>query len=284
MNSDAEKLYSVQLLCETPPRLDADALLAAFRARCPRVVAAEPVFETLVFHHPEHTVSVQGSELPLTHMFLVPQGEPDTSGWPAALEQSWDWAERQAVVPTCCACLVVSDMLGHFYDYPTRLATFHQAVLAALDLVECRAIHWTPAQRMVEPRKYRERRQPGSDDALFPAVNVRLYRMPPRREHAEILMDTTGLTALGLPDLQCHFHDLDIGFVGTMLNTGAYEVFQRGDFLQDGDTVASIVSGFDAWRARHEVSLALPRRLVIDFNPGARYAGQHASTPPSSLA
>jgi hypothetical protein len=283
MSSDAEKLYMVQLLGETPPRLDAGALLAAFRAWCPRVAASEPVRETLVFHHPDHTAPVQGTDLPLTHMFMVAPGGPDTTGWQPALEQSWDWAERHTVVSSCRGCLVVSDMLGHFYDYRTRLGLFHQAVQAALAVMECRAIHWTPAQRMVDPRKYQERRQPGSDDALFPAVNVRLYRMPQQGVHPEILMDTTGLAALGLPDLQCHFHDLDIGFVGTMLNTGAYEVFEKGDFLQDGDTVESVVPGFDAWQCRHEVSLALPRRLVIDFDPGPRYAVKHKSTPPSAL-
>src|SRR5437588_6521303 len=114
MDNDAEKLYSVQLLCDTSPCLNEGALLAAFRARCPQVAAAEPVFETLVFHHPDHTAPVQETDLPLTHMFMVARGGPDTTGWLPALEQSWDWPERHAVVPPCRGCLVVSDMLGHF--------------------------------------------------------------------------------------------------------------------------------------------------------------------------
>jgi len=85
------------------------------------------------------------------------------------------------------------------------------------------------------------------------------------------LMDTIGLAALGLPDLQCHFRNLDVQAVAGMLyNTGLY-IFENGDVIEDGHTVAGINPN-DKWLCQHEDSLLEPERVVLDVNPGYPFA------------
>ena len=84
-------------------------------------------------------------------------------------------------------------------------------------------------------------------------------------------MDTLGLAALGLPDLQCHFHGLDCNDVARLLHNLGLYVFENGDIIEDGHTIDGPKPG-DKWRCQHEMALVKPERMVLDINPGAPYA------------
>lgn len=86
-----------------------------------------------------------------------------------------------------------------------------------------------------------------------------------------MLMDTLGLAALGLPDLQCHFRSLTPNEVALLLYSLASYVFEHGDVIANGHTVEGIAAG-SRWRCRHEVSLVPPEREVIDIDPGDPFA------------
>ena len=47
-------------------------------------------------------------------------------------------------------------------------------------------------------------------------LNVRVFKVGDNP--GEMLMDTLGLAAIGLPDLQCHFRDLDLNEVADLLS------------------------------------------------------------------
>jgi hypothetical protein len=84
-------------------------------------------------------------------------------------------------------------------------------------------------------------------------------------------MDTLGLGALGLPDLQCRFCLLEPRAVARALYNTAWYLFTEGDVIQDGHTVEGGAPG-SRWRCRHEDSLVGPERVVLDLNPGPPYA------------
>ena len=59
-------------------------------------------------------------------------------------------------------------------------------------------------------------------------LNVRLFRVEGGAQ-GDMLMDTRGLAALGLPDLQMHFRGLNPGRVaGLLFNYGRY-IYENGD-------------------------------------------------------
>jgi Domain of unknown function (DUF4261) len=87
----------------------------------------------------------------------------------------------------------------------------------------------------------------------------------------DMVMDTLGLAALGLPDLQCHFRGLEPGRVMALLSNAGYYVYERGDVIEVGHTIEGLEPG-SRWRCRHEGSLLPPSRAVLDLNPGPPYA------------
>jgi hypothetical protein len=115
---------------------------------------------------------------------------------------------------------------------------------------------------MVAPEKL-------TDDPLDAALNARLFRVDDRP--GEIVMDTLGLAALGVPDLQCHFKGLEAGRVaGFLRGVGTY-VFENGDVIGDGNTVQGLEPS-QRWACRHEMALIAPARVVIDIDPGPPYS------------
>lgn len=54
--------------------------------------------------------------------------------------------------------------------------------------------------------------------------------------------------------------------VSRVLHNTAYYVFENGDTIEDGHTVAGHTR-WSKWRCQHELALAEPRREVIDLNP-----------------
>jgi hypothetical protein len=86
-------------------------------------------------------------------------------------------------------------------------------------------------------------------------------------EPGEIIMDTLGLTAFALRDLQRRYVGLEPSEVAGWLFEVARMVFERGDFMNDRDTI----DGVDTrWRCHHDVSGVHPARNVVDFRTDAQ--------------
>jgi hypothetical protein len=98
----------------------------------------------------------------------------------------------------------------------------------------------------------------------------------PDAESGDIVMDTLGLGALGLPDLQCHYRALSPEEVARCLYNTAWYIFSNGDVIENGHTVEGITPG-TRWRCQHEDALVGPDRVVLDLNPGMPYAAGNRS-------
>jgi hypothetical protein len=72
----------------------------------------------------------------------------------------------------------------------------------------------------------------------------------------------------GLPDLQCHCHDLELPRLAAYLRNAGNYIFERGDVIRDGDTIERDAAG-EKWRCLQEKALIPPGRLVIDLDPAS---------------
>ena len=93
-----------------------------------------------------------------------------------------------------------------------------------------------------------------------------------------MLVDTLGLYAIGLPDVQYHFHDLDPNaVVNHAYNVAAY-IFDKDASIKDGETIDGISEqGIDRniqWKCQYERSLIQPDREVMDICPGEYASGE----------
>lgn len=84
-------------------------------------------------------------------------------------------------------------------------------------------------------------------------------------------MDTRGLAALGLPDIQIHACGLDAGRAAAHLYNCASYIYANGDCIGDGNTIEGL-SPDQKWRCQHEEALVAPKRPVIDLDPGDPFA------------
>ena len=271
----ARASYSVELLYEAAPLLHARTLLASIMERCPDVQRPGPDSGPLRFFHTAHRVVFPEGTLPV--QTFVAAGQLDAAALAPSVKQTWKWRKAREVVQRCKASVVITDMLADKLDPRLRLGLFQRVLDGVLDAAPCVAIHWAPSQQLVDPDVFREAMARGEyTNPLHGALNVRLFQIagygaaPVPGGTGDSLMDTMGLSAYGMPDLQCHFHSLEHEEVARVLYNVGYEAFQMGNRLSSGDTVPGI--GNAPWRCRLETALQPPEREVMDLDPGAPFA------------
>jgi hypothetical protein len=267
--------YAVELFYEMPPSLPEEELSERLRAMGARVEwmsdAENPRWCSITY--PNHAILLPQPATPRC-IITTPVAELDIPSYKSALQQSWDWPEADDVVATCrySALLVDADTSG--LHYRQRLEIFEATLTLLVEAVPPRAIYWEPCQKFVNPSTYLAARRPGEGhDPMYGPLNVRMFNVQDRGR-PERIMDTVGLAAIGLPDLQCHFAELDPNAIGHLLYEYAYMLIDKGDVIEEGHTVQGLTPD-DKWHCRREEALIAPRRPVIDLDPGYPYAGQH---------
>ena len=270
-------IYSAQLLFEATPQIDTVGLLSALRQHCGRVepLSGSMTSDNLSFVYPDYPVMLADATLAAQTLMTVSPTGPSAENSEAALQQTWDWPKARSVFARCRSTMLVTDFMTGTLEYRARLGLFQNVISAVLERVPCLAIHWLPSQRFISPDAYVQSKEAQSFDRLFPAVNVRLFTISNGAEN-ETLMDTLGLAALGLPDLQCHFKGLDVSEVARVLYNSACYLFDNGDVIGDQQTIQGIRPE-DHWRCQHEDALTEPARIVLDLDPGKPYAAGNRS-------
>jgi hypothetical protein len=278
-------VYMIEVLLDEAAKVDAPRLLASLRAQ---LGAVEPLDEggtSAHFAFPELLVEYRdGSKLPAQLIVTdvdtpvrsqAPQAPQESQGarLAEAVQQTWDWDAAGAAVGRARATWLVTDFLAGGLPPRDRLRLALAGVTAVLEQAGAHAlaVHWKPAQRLLDPATFAAK---AAEDPVGRAVNVRLFNISDRAP-GEIVMDTIGLAALGIPDFQIHFLGLDPGRVAGFLYALARHVHQRGAVIGDGDTVPGPKPG-EKWKVRLEQALMEPRRFVLDIEPNGANSARGA--------
>lgn len=267
--------YGVELLCAGPTAISKPELLASLSRYCPGVAPlGEMSSSSLAFIHPSHPVTLADAALP-AQTFVAEADQPvHATELEFGLQQAWDFPDAREAVANVKATVLVTDLMTATLDYRERLDLFQRALRGVLECVDCMAIRWRPAERIVSPAGWCATFDAGNPAHLFAAgaVNVRMFNIAnDDARDGEMVMDTLGLGALGLPDLQCHFAGLEANSVARLLYNTAWYLFNEGDVIEDEQTVDGVTPG-SRWRCQHEDSLIGPERVVLDLDPGPPHA------------
>lgn len=265
-----DRMYAVDLLYRQPPVLPTRTLLEALQARCPGLEPSsrDQSPEMLTYVQTRHQVGYKGVAVPAQLLVIPGRHERDAVRIEDSIQQSWTQRNARELVTAAPHVVSVADMMASGLPHKDRLHLFLDALAAILEVVPCQAIHWRPSQQVLTPDRFLANHRGEAGHLLYAGpLNVRFFDDAP----VEKLADTMGLAALGLPDLQCHFHGLHPDEVVRFLYAFALSVFENGDVIESGQTVTGLHGG-EQWTCRREEALIPPRRVVLDVNPGPLFA------------
>lgn len=199
-----------------------------------------------------------GAVQPVDHESLAP-----------SLQQSWWWRDASKTVRRCRYALTVTEKPNDL-PHRERFSKFQQQLSSVVEVLDPAALHWIPTQQLIHPASFLEAlAEVGFEYPALGALNVRLFAI---EGGEDMLMDTLGLGALGLWDLQCHFHGLPPDRVATwMLETARGYFLGESRAIHDGGTIAG-PNGGARWRLHAEEALMAPERVLLDVDPGRPYA------------
>lgn len=227
------------------------------------------------FFHLNHMVNYEDGDLPAQTVFMPSETPLQVESYTTALQQSWHWQEASAVVEQCQYEWMLTDMMARGLPHQQRLQLFNQVLRAILEVAPCDAIYWRSSDKMIQPEAFLAALQKEQD--LYGALNIRLYNIQSEQQRQEMVMDSCGLAALGVPDVQCHFYDMNPNEIAGFLMDIAHYLYEQGDIITDGETIGQDEE--QRWTCEHQFSLIAPRRVVIDLNPGnLYYAGVQESS------
>lgn len=285
------RVYAVELKYRQQPKLDRKLLYEKMERYTGKIDQAEQqegeaarlaVWEAnepdqdhmLHFFHLNYMVQYEDGEMPAQTSLMYMENRP-TTDYETAIQQSWHWQEAAQTLNECNYSLLLVDMMASGLEPKARLQLFTAALRAILESAPCDAVYFRESDKLVEPEAYLAAVEEGA--ILYGAMNIRFYNVEGTGSgREEGLMDSIGLAALGIPDVQCHYYDLDPNEVAGNLGNIGYYLFNQGDIIADGETI-----GFTEdmrWRCEHQYALAAPHRVVIDIDPGEPYYAGKQST------
>lgn len=191
--------------------------------------------------------------------------------------QFWDVENAQEMLGECTKAIALFDMMSSSLDYQKRIEVAVLGVEAALHLYkDCIGVYAIASGKFMT-------RQQLLDNAdktmifrfLSMYVNVRYFRI---QNSEDQLVDSLGLYALGLPDVQVHYHDLNPdAVVNHVYNIASYQLEHEVPILDeqtiDGLGEDGFIDETIQWPCRYEDSLIQPIREVLDVCPNEFAAG-----------
>ncbi|MBM3998564.1 MAG: DUF4261 domain-containing protein [Planctomycetes bacterium] len=277
--------YFIELLYAEPPSIPKADLFDALKDRCPGIapLVRDADSDLLAFVHTRHSVRYRDGTLPAQCLIAESSKPTSPDRLVDAVRQSWRFPEVESLIEDAGVSMLVSDLMASGLPHKDRLGLFQQCVAAVLETAMPLAIHWSPTQQIIPPRAYLDAvADPSVHLFARPgALNVRLFRITgyDGAEDAsceDLLMDTLGLAALGLPDLQCHFRRLEPNDVSHVLYNTAIYLFDEGPVIETGHTIAGVRED-DRWECRGMEAIWKPAREVLDIDPGPRHSARRGT-------
>lgn len=251
--SNMPAMLGCRLLFKQQPIVDHSLILEELKKSYPAVENTGNMlftFPNLPVEFSDITVHAQCAIMPATPIRPIPE---------QVLQQNWHWSAAGEVASSCQYELLINDLMTRSLPYKSRHELFMHFLRAVITITQPDVVYSVPAEKLLPPNQIFE--QQGLLDTI---VNVRLYNVSDS-DSQEMLMDTVGLHTFGLPDLEIRFANANPTAVATMLWNYAYYIFDKGDVIQDGNTIEGLTPG-SRLTCQHSTSLVAPDREVINIS------------------
>ena len=184
-----------------------------------------------------------------------------------------DMESLDTLLNTCTKKIVLGDWMCAFLPYKERCSLIHKFLeLALIEFPQCKLVRIPSSGRLLTREECLNNPWPEEASFINEGINFRFFQVT-EGENPEFVADTLGFYAIGLPDLQVHFHTLNPNDVVNRLEDYAVYIFSNGDIINDGEKVQGLYED-EFWYCQHEKSIIPPYREVLDFEAGEFAAGR----------
>lgn len=249
--------YSVELLFFENPFFENKKLLFELKKVFSNVEILFNTKNLTSFVFNDYISTTEGIDIPVQILVMKENSQLNLIKLKNSLNQTLDWDNAENTINNCNYALVISDFMATELNYTDRIYLFNKFLKILLEILPCKAIHWSYSQKIVEPNEYKIALEQESLYSLYGIVNVRYFK-----KDNYFIMDTIGLSALGLPDLQCKFKDIDTGIIATILYEYANTIFKNGDYITDNTVIKSMDFSF---LCLHDFSITSPKRIILNL-------------------
>lgn len=184
--------------------------------------------------------------------------------------QFWDCPNGVELLDSCSFQIMLSDFMAKGLPPLERADILSDWLEIALELFPtCTAVYFNKSGKLLTAMDARKNPYSGSRRFIHGGVNARFFNI---QNSENSVVDTLGLYALGLPDMQYHFHSMDPNVVVRHAYNMAIYQFENNAPIKSGETVEGVEDG-TKWKCQYEHSLIQPVRGVLDVAVGEFAAG-----------
>lgn len=255
-------IYNVELLFEEEPFFLIDRIAEELNEICGKTDINNSDDTLTSFFFTEYLFEYGHGLMPAQFILTKKPTIADKKKLELSLQQTWDFERVEEKLEKIKYVCMFSDFFSSCLDYTLRVDLLNKTLSTILRYTNCIAVHFPHSQKIADPHSFIERLENG--EYLNGVLNVRFYKL--EGTDGEIIMDTIGLSSLGLLDFQCHYKNIDPSSIAGLLYNYGYSIFNNRDIFEDGDTIEGLIEE-QKWQCQHEVSLIEPTRIVINVMP-----------------
>lgn len=271
-------VYMIRLLFREKVRMpDSSSILEALKARLGRVEVLPGESETASFSLLDHQVVYADEQaVPSLLMMFEPAPVEAPLADPVARTQFWDCENGAELLDSCSWQVLISDFMAGGLEPLERADILANWLEVALEMFpDCEAVYVDASGKLLDAHTARRNPYEGTMRFVYWGIHARFFTIQGTED--DMVVDTLGLYALGLPDVQYHFRGLEPNeVVRHAYNTAIYQFLHLAP-IESGHTIDGL-SPDAKWFCRYESSLIQPVRDVLDIAAGEHAAGQRESS------
>lgn len=262
LKNDAATL-TVKLLFENKIVPDFKALQTALKKYHAKFETEGSAEKAMQYFFHDYLVRYDQSTLPAQCVvFPLQENKEIVKQLEKAYQQVWHWVDAQEQTKNCSYEMVITELMTLPLDYKSRVDCFQKFLRAACHVFKPKAIYFLKSEKVVEASAYLKQMHRSGMLDLYALLNVRLFNLP----EGECFMDSVGLYALGLPDLQIRFKAFNPNDIAPVLYSLAQYIFDNGAVILHGNTVEGNEPE-SRWECVYAKASMEPKRNVLHINP-----------------
>lgn len=194
--------------------------------------------------------------------------------------QFWDTENGSELLDSCHYQIMLFDFMSAGLPYKERCDLLMDWMETALSLFpDCAAVYTESSGKLFAADQVQNHRVPRKDRFIYFCMNVRFFSIQGTEDS---IVDTLGLYAIDLPDVQYHFRGLDPNQIVNHAYTAAAYIYDHNAPIRNGETIDGLYQGVLSqrvqWPCQYEDALIQPVRCVMDICPNEYAAGGRTSS------